>query len=445
MTIYVLSRGDVTSPVYDRLASGASATAFAEGQSLGDGDMLVIDAATAAPGDVKLGFPGLDAGASVLLLDANDEFKQVLAERIGFRSHGTSRGYAAVRRTDAKGKVRYYISEVGDTTAPASLYCAEGDDDTAQGAKQVTADAAVFENQEQTLPMTEEGLDFFIASLKPSASAQADETPPPAGLVQYTWIYSRSHSFTASGNQSSSGIGPPPQRTISTNLTYTFEGALNNSTQSGAFQYIGVQENGIFQNNGMSSTDDTSFGWVLGSFCPSLSASSEFNWYSSSPANANDVTQVTTGSSVTVGFNASNSGGSGNASYTYSNSTTNNISDWYVTQQTGSSWTFAQNTPYDGNTTSGSTVADCINWYSGHVNTSSFPTISTSSLQFAVDEVWKTNSVLTSSQTFSITNQMRVDYIMIKTFLGLGTKWATWIYTSSPADTFTIDMSVLNT
>lgn len=76
------------------------------------------------------------------------------------------------------------------------------------------------------------------------------------------------------------------------------------------------------------------------------------------------------------------------------------------------------------------------------MNTSSFPT---SSLQFAVNEVWKTNSVLTTSQTFSISNQMRADYIMINTFLGLGTKWATWISTSTPSDTFTIDMSVLNT
>ena len=444
MPIYILGQTDIASPVYARLAAGATPKTFAAGDTPGTGDVLVIDANTSSPDDVKLGFPAIDAGAALLVLDGGDDFKEALAAHIGFRSHGASRGYK-VSRTNDGGAVRFHISEVGDSTAPASLYSASGTANTEQGTRQVDADGAVYENQEQTQTMTEEDLAFFVASLAPAASLEAATTPPPAGLVKYTWIYSKSHSFTASGNQSDSGIGPPPSKTISTNLTYTFEGALNNSVQSGAFQYLGVQENGIFQNNGMSSTSDTDFGWVLGSISPSFAAPSAFNWYSSSPPNTNDVTQVTTGSSVTVGFNASNTGGGGNASYTYSNSTTNNISDWYVTQQTSSSWTYGQNTPYDGNTTSGSTVADCINWYSGHVNTSSFPTISTSSLQFAVNEVWKTNSVITSAQTFTISNQMRVDYIMINTFLGLGTKWATWIYTSTPSDTFTIDMSVLNT
>lgn len=444
MRIVTLTSTKTSNPVYARLVQAAAPTLHADGEKFAAGDVVVLDAAGSTPDDVSRAFPAFDAGATVLLLDAGDDHKQALAQRIGFRSHGSSVAYSA-KRTDAGGATRVDVSEVGQTSAPASSVSQGGSAD-AEGANKQTFEPQVdFDNVEQAQTLTDEDIEFFVTSLQTRNVASLSEAAAaPSGLVSKSWNYSRSHSFTASGSQNSgTGLGPPPSKTISVNLNYVFQGALNNATESGSFQYLGVQETGIFQNNGMSNTSDTNYGWVLGSICPTITQPSTLYWYQSSPANTNDVTSVTTGSSVTVGFNASNTGGGGNASYTYSNSSTQNITDWYITQMTASSWIYAQNTPYDGNTTSGSTVADCINWYSGLVDTSSFPTISKSSLQFAVDAVWKTNSVLTSTQTISVSNQMRVDYIMIDTFLGLGTKWATWIYTSTPTDTFSIDMSVL--
>src|SRR6185312_6684543 len=186
-------------------------------------------------------------------------------------------------------------------------------------------------------------------------------------------------------------------------------------------------------------TTDTNYGWIIAELNPSFQQSPELFWYSSSPANTNDQTQVTTGSSVNIGF--SQNGAS--AGYTYTNSVTENITDWYITQQTASEWIYAQNTPFDGTTQNYKVAESCVNWYSGHINTSDFPSISISSLQCAVNAVWKTNSVLTTEVPISITNYMQSDYMMVGEFLGLGASFALWWAFSSPTDTFSIDLSVV--
>lgn len=442
MPIYTLSKAAICNPVYARVAADATPTPYTAGTALSSDDVLVIDALTCPATDVPLGFPALDAGAALLLLDAGDDHKKALAGNIGFRSHGTSRGYHVTKRRSGVG-VRCYISEVGDSTAPASLYCASGTGNKEQGTLQPATSQVVYENQVETQPMTDQDVDFFVASLKTAAVATSDATTPPDGLIWFTWIYSRPHSFTASGSYNSDAdLGPPPSRTISTNLTYTFQGALNNSTQSGSFQFLGLQERGIYQNNGMASNTDTSCGWTLGSICPTFNVPGSLYWYQSEPGNTNNVSTVTTGSSVTVGFNAGTSGGGGNASYTYSSSVTENITDWYIKQETGTSWVYAQNTPFDGNTTDPSEINDSRGW-NGLIDTSTFPVISTSSLQFAADAVWKTNTVLTSEISISVVNLMRVDYIMVDKVLGFGNAWADWWKQSNPSDGFSIDMSVL--
>jgi hypothetical protein len=443
MRIYTLSHGDITSPVYARVAADASPTPYVDGTTFEPGDLFVIDALTCSPDEVKLGYPAIDAGAAVLLLDADDDHKKALSGSIGFRSHGASRGYHVIRRKDDDGVVRCFISEVGDSTAPASLYCASGTGNKESGNDVVNPLATVYENQPQTTPMTQTDLDFFAKSLTTAAVATTAGSSPPEGLVWYNWVYSRTHTFTASGSYNSDAdLGPPPSKTITTYLTYVIQGALNNATQSGAFQYLGLQETGIFQNNGMASNTDTSCGWTLGSICPIFTVPSSLVWYQSSPSNTNNVSTVTTGSSVTVGFNAGNTGGSGNASYTYSNSVTENITDWYITQQTATNWVYGQNTPFDGNTTDPSEINNSRGW-NGTIDTSTFPTISTSSLQFAASAVWKTNQVITDEVTISTSNRMRVDYIMVDKVLGFGNAWADWWYQNPPGDSFSIDMSIL--
>ncbi|MFT3766388.1 MAG: hypothetical protein QM820_12880 [Minicystis sp.] len=437
MRIQTLSHSDVANPLYKKLVSGNTLSAPGDD---GPCDLFVVDAASCAPDEIGQAVAALDAGAKVLLLDAGDEHKKALAKRIGFRSHGPSRGYLVARLASKEGHARYRIVEVGEDQAPVT--CASqavaGD---RKGATKVFPSQPGVPAPQQGRALTDAEMDVLLAAITAAAAEDEATDSAPEGLDWASWIYSRSHSYTASGSvNSDTGLGPPPSQQVTLLLTYTFQAALNDPPQSGAFQYVGLSLSGIFQNNGMSNTDDDNYGWILAAIEPTFSPSSSLAWYSSSPSNTNDATQVTTGSSVNIGFNSNGATGG----YTYSSSVTNNITDWYITQETSSNWLYAQNTPFDGNTTSASVADSCVNWYSGHINTSSFPTISTSSLQFATNTVWKTSSVLTSEVDISVNNRMQVDYMMVKEFMGLGTNFVLWYSSSTPTDSFSIDLSVVS-
>lgn len=436
MKIITLSHQTINNPIYTKLAAGAQVESYSGSGAIGECDIFVFDSASCAAAEVNLVIPPLDAGVSVLLLDPTDEHKQALAKRIGFRSHGAGRGYFVAKTTNDDGHERYRIIEARDSKIKISLI-SQGAQGDSTGLKKVF-DPEV-EDVEEEGSLSDADVDLYLSALAATPQAAAS-SPPPSALIWKSWVYSAHHQLNASGGvNSNTGLGPPPSKTLDLYLTYSFEAALNNAPQSGPFQYLGLLLTGIYQNNGLSNTSDTNYGWIIANIVPSFQPSSELFWYSSSPANTNDVTQVTTGSSVNVGFDSNGA----SAGYTYSNSTTQNITDWYITQQTASQWLYAQNTPFDGSTTSASVASGCVNWYSGHINTSSFPAISTSSLQFAVDAVWKTNSVLTSEVPVTITNHMQADYFMVKEFLGLGTNFVLWTSSTTPTDTFSIDMSVV--
>jgi len=438
MKIITLSHQTINNPIYTKLAAGAQIEIYSGDGPVDECDVFVFDAASCAAAEVSQAVAPLDAGAWVLLLDLSDEHKQALAKRIGFRSHGAGRGYLVAKTNDAEGHERFRIVEARDSKPKVSSMSRGFQGDKTGVTKEFDPEVA-FQDQEQEHPLSDAEVDVFLSVLAASPQAEASDSAPP-GLIWKSWIYSRTHTYTASGTvNSDTGLGPPPSKTITLLLTYDFEAALNNAPQSGAFQYLGLLMTGIFQNNGMSNTTDTNYGWIIAELNPSFQQSSDLFWYSSSPANTNEQTQVTTGSSVTVGFDQNGV----SAGYTYSNSVTENITDWYITQQTASEWIYAQNTPFDGSTQNYKVAEGCVNWYSGHINTSSFPAISTSSLQCAVNAVWKTNSVLTTEVPISISNFMQADYMMVGEFLGLGTSFALWWATSEPTDTFSIDLSVV--
>lgn len=440
MKITTHAHGAISNAVYAYLTAGTTAAIYREDTPLSTGDLFVIDARSCPAHEVSLAFAPLLAGAGVLLLDASDEHKKALARHIGFRSQGANTGYFVSRHADAAGHVSYRIVEAGDSTSKMTSTSQRAYKDNIIEQHEVHPAVVAFEDVQQVHALTQADIDLFATTIASPVVLDAS-APPPAQLVWKNWIYSRTHTFTAAG-AGNSDFDAPPSKTISLLLTYTFQGALNNTPQTGPFQYLGLLETGIFQNNGMSHTSNTDFGWTIAAFNPTFAASSALQYFESSPSNTNDVAQVTTGSSVTVGFDASSEGTAGlNGSYTYSNATTKNISDWYITQNQSNNWLYAQNTPYDGVTTS--FPSGGFNWFTGLIETGSFPVISTTSLQFAMSAVWKTNSVLTTEVDITVYNLMRVDYLRENTFLGLGTKGAFWNSTSVPQDIFSIDMSAL--
>jgi hypothetical protein len=447
MKIIALSNDTINNPIHAKLAARFPIEAHSGSGPLGNCDLLVFDAASCPPEAVDQAIAPLNAGASILLLDATDAHKKVLAARIGFRSHGAGRGYLVVKANDLHGREFFRIIEAKDSDATVLTYCEAEEHDGKGGEKTLLAGSP--RTLQQNEPISDTQVDLFMTAMiaAPQEAVASSVGGPPAALVWKTWVYSRNHTYTASG-EAKNDLGPPPTNThISLALTYNFSAALNNAPESGPFQYLGLGMSGIFQNGGMSSSTDTSAGWILTQIGPEFQVpDTQLSWYSSSPANTNSVSTVTTGTDLTVGFDASaDSSGVGagvNGSYSYSNSTTKNITDWYVKQLQTTKWLYAQNTPFDGATSphwSGG-----YNSFTGSVQHSYFPAISTSSLQFAVNAVWKTNSVLKSAVTVTCYNPMTVGYLEANQFMGLSTKSSCSTAYSNASDTFSIDLSVVS-
>lgn len=367
-------------------------------------DLVVFDCASRPAEEVSQLFGALDAGAGLLLLDATEAHKEALAAHVGFRSQGAARGYFVARRA-AGGKVGYHFHEATD--APEEVA------DFIQGIRETLA-----------MPL------------------RLDEST--SGPVEQTWTYTTSHPFTAVGPYNSdTGLGPTPDGSISLQLKYVFEGALDTGDNAGPFQYIGCTLSGILSNGGLVGNTGETFGWILANFNPSFSVASDaFSYSSSSPANTSGTSTVQTGYNVNVGVST---GSGASATYNYSNSITNSISEWNVVQTSSSSWNYAQATPFDGNATDNGTIDNCIDWAHGNgVQTGEFPAISTSTLQFAVNTVWKTNGVVTDTVLFYGNTLTQVDYIMTQVILGATNKECSWVHKAASNDAFYIDMSKLS-
>ncbi|HEX6899663.1 MAG TPA: hypothetical protein VF789_08120 [Thermoanaerobaculia bacterium] len=427
-------------PVAAQISDLRSATMFSPDAKYSSDDLVVFDCATCPAEEVSKLFGALAAGAGVLLLDATDAHKKALAAHVGFRSHGGSRGYFVARRA-VGGKVGYHFHEAKDTLSQSTLRMA-GSLRNADGSLTAVEPTAVFTSVPHALT-SDEAAGFIKGFLRTLAMPLELDTPPPAGLIYKNWTYSKPYSYPISASENeSTGLGPPPSTTVSLQMTYVFDGALDNADQAGAFQYIGCSLSGILSNGGLKGDSGESFGWSLANFNAGFSTSSdELFYYSSSPANSSGASSVQTGSDLTVGFSTNGVGGT----YTFKNSVTNNITDWQVVQNSGSSWNYAQVTPFDGNATDNGTIDNCIDWAHGDgVQTGEFPTISTSSLQFAVNTVWKTNAVVNDVITFQGSPLAQVDYIMTQVLLGATNKEASWVSKCGSTDYFDIDMSTIS-
>jgi hypothetical protein len=411
---------------------------FSGNERVADYQMVVLDAA-ACTASADLAASALDAGVPVLVLGAHDEAKAVLARHIGFRSAGDSAAYLVAPLKDEAGGTHFHILEQALPAAKQEVTWQEAAGE-GEGMKECyEAHTEDMSDPSGVLQPTREELKGFgrrvRALLKGERQRKALAGDIPAGLKWKSWVYSVDQTFTASGSKSS--LGTPKQQTLSCFTTYEFTAFLNNWPETGAFQYLVLQQTGIYQTNGLVKNDDHERGWYLTELAPSFQASSPLFYYQSSPPNVAGSKSVTTTSGFAVNFN---NGGAG-ATYNYSSSETNVISDWKVAQLTGTSWQYSQVDPYNGTTNSfpGGMVES-----NDKGELKGLPDISKYSLQFDVQTVWKTNEVVQSEVSVGCTNTCRTDYII--TEYDSGTKWEGywWTYIDTRQPSFTIDLGVIS-
>ena len=436
MKALVQSKGTINNRIYSKLAATLATEPYDGQQSVGNYDLLIVDAESVA-GDESLARAALDSSVPVLALDAGDNQKKALARRIGFRSHGQGLAYLILKADDAEGRECFRIIEArdrdvqvtrGSRTGFADIWGRPADEPEAAASTVI-----------QKVPFSDQQADEFVRSLLRLRPMKLAAAPgPPPGLTWKRWMYSETYSAGLEGvRDDKTGHGPPPTGSISLLSTYTFDAALSNASTP-ACQYVGALHSGIFQNDGgMIMDTENSFGWFLTWLEPSFyTASPELSYYQSSPANVNKQAQVTTSSSVNLGFNSSGV----NGSYTWSDAVTENIEDWYIQQILATDWRYAQNTPFDGY--SPSDASKSINWMTGHIQTQDYPLISKSALQFAVQTIWRTTQVIDGEVTIQGGATGEAEYLMSDTcFMGIGYSWASWWNMGNWSSMFSIDLS----
>lgn len=441
MKFLLHTKESIAGRVLEYLKHIAQVDAFSGNESVAGYDLLVLDPKTCGPSsesqDQALLKEAFDKDRAVLVLNAADEQKQVLAAFIGFRSHGSGMAYLVIPLRDGAGRTHHRIFEQMFPTSMGTLgrMDARGDGERLSDQSELVKMDLQDSSEKPELP--EHELRAFgerlRGMLQPGRAAEGMTQNVPSGLKWKTWDYSQCQCFTASGGKSR--LGTPPEQYISCLTTYEFQAYLNNWPETGPFQYVFLKQSGIYQTNGMSRNWEREKGWYLTQLAPTYNAAEELFYYQSSPANVSDSKDVTTSSGFEVNFNT---GGAG-ASYNFSSSETQRIFDWKITQLAGTKWRYMQKSPYPGDIT---TFPSSMVQKKGVLKELS--DISKYSLQFDVQVVWKTNSVVKKNLNITCLNYLRADYIITEHTSGDEYEGHWWYSNSTYSPTITIDLSLVS-
>lgn len=327
--------GPVNSPAFDALRG-----LLTIGDEVASAQVLVVDGDAYSPGALASDAvvqQHLREGKWVLLVDLtkdhNDRDMVPLAH-----SSGAGQSHIAVlrRRNDAFGRpaIDLYDFPRSGTLAPT----------------------------EQQLADLPRSVAEFLR--KVPAAAPAGFTPPP-GLIYVTFNFtqpddSAQFSATKNGTDTSNGI-----QNTSVNRGFVYSLFLDNqNTPTGDFQQLLVHDtvqatplNSALGTDALMITKTGSslvtcdIGWFQVAVDHTAVAANPglFTPQDNSPQNTNEQEQVTTG--VSFGINFSNPLGSGGGTATYSESVTQNVSQWSVLNPTTGSWSWQNQDPWKyGNT-----------------------------------------------------------------------------------------------
>lgn len=419
-------------PVQQLLKSLAILEPYNTKQPISSYDLVVLDAMTCTTGD-KLYKDSLDNMVPLLVLNPGDEQKKLIAEKIGFKSPGASIAYLVKPVKDNNGRIHYRILEQPfSSKGKCGKRSAVGE---GPGMKEqsdlVMRDVAQGSGDKYPSPLELKSFGAKAQELLKSDKTVATDVPPD--MIWAEWDYSVPQTFTATGDKDDD-LGTPTPQDLSCYTTYEFKAYLNNWPETGPFQYLFMRQSGIYQTNGMKHDGHHEKGWYLTQVATNYQAPPELFYYQSSPANTNDSKEVTTTSGFEVNFDQDGAG----ASYKFSESETDEIYDWKVIQKTANSWQYSQEDPYSGTTDD---FPDNMVEKHDKGELKSLPDISKYALQYDIQLVWKTNSVLRKLVEINCEQILRADYI--KTEHETGTKWigCWWYYWDPIYPSFSIDLS----
>lgn len=450
----LVSNGAVDHRVYDVLERLAPIDTRSEGKSPSSYLMTVVDCNTVAPGETADLAPGIEESfennSAVMLLDPTAEHKQAIGSITGFWNERASAAYFVAPTSDVHGRRHYQINELMHPVTGPVAPVEEVDVSALRGEQTVTEHDAVDTDGPAVEIDALAGATFsrqlhstlgqlFMGQAVPVSTGSS--AGPPADAPWKAWSYQVSHPFAPRGGATSSGWTPPTGQMV---LSGTSDIAifLDNQHVNGAFFYVRIYTSALMSPH-MNQDTNVQRGWAIGGLEYLGQTPAGLSHLSSSPANVNNTTDYTSSTSFTVGVAAGTDGASANFSYTESNSVTRSITDWSITQLSTDQWNFRQQVPFDGeNGFSGGWEAAISG---GEI--APYPAITSGGLTVETQSVWRTPSILTSTETFPVTWRTYPYYIKMDS---TGKSWSGWFWGANngnwhldAADSWTIDYSQL--
>ena len=380
--------GPVQSAHLDALGPNLNLVQHDGSQKVADYDLLVFDGDAHAPQalqDNALIDEALRSDKWVLGLDVSEDHKRTgFADRLGAVDRGASPGWMVRMGSDENSRTDVWIVDAPKVQAPLPAIPGGVLGDSAA---QLSASANAYASTVM----------FHLRA--PLRGMQ--QTPVPPNLSMATYHFSSSTTTPVNATYKTTG-----NQTAYAQYNYTFKIFLDNSNNpQGDFQWVSVEADGT--GNPTSGTrrfanyNDIEKAWFQDkqtvSITPSAADNSLFTSFGSSPATANGVTSVTTGTSFTVGLSKDGPTGS----FTYTNEKTQSLQDWKLDNNSSGntfSWNYRSNNPID---------ADQSYSFSGQafgrgLRPKDPNAISMSQIQLSTQGVWKTNSIQDQKVDFEV-------------------------------------------
>ncbi len=432
LALKVLSGVDTTNQFYGKLKENIELKNVCCLSEVPSGDFVVVDSKSVIgkEGDSYDQLcASLGEGTSVLFLDVDANCKKILGKYVGFSGEGDS--VALFVKPHGKNAKKYSIFDLSNSkpSKVKSQMISSKSDKIIENDFELNTDSKV---------ISKNVMDMFYGDIMEGHLTKAEDSDIPSGVEDKQWVYGEYYDYGAPEEDKWKSYQPREQDMYG-RITYKVH-AFKDVAVTGDFQWIYMELNGMWCTSksgaGMNENNHDERGWSNGSIEISIPTPSDngvnLNVYDCSPKNVNEVKSYTTSVSFEVGYDTGN--------FNYSESCTEDITDWSVTLKTDNNWLFQQSSPYPGSIED--FPDDSIKYNAGKARheIKSLPTLSTTAVDFDTMSVWFNNSV--STNTIKICPNLTVKY----NYEALKNEWPAWEamfwwHYCYPSETFSIDLS----
>ena len=406
--------GEVSSPVIDELGADVKMEQYDGSQDASDYGLIIFDGDALTPeevGEHKIIRDAVRLGTWVLGLDVTGAHKKDgLGKYLNFASGSDSPGYLVRMAYDSDGRPHVVVLEhglagetFGDVAEGPEPQAVTGKGDPLEAT--TTFVATVIEN------VKGEGL-----SAQQDQPSTLPDGSPPDGLLSAIFTHSQPVPWTIGDAGKKNG-----SQSISYKIDSTFYVYLDNSSKNvgGSYQWVIAEIEGQANPNGGSGTflnmaHDEKAWWqdrLKFSVQPTGDDASSFDLGETTPETANGVTQVTSGTDISIGFDGL--GGAGSVGY--SSSETRDLSDWKVTNDSSgvaANWDYRSSNPDADQDYACADKFHCNGFDSVSGYPSTPPDLSINTMQAHAQAIWTTtnpsNQVLTDWVAFELDSEQHI-------------------------------------